>query len=363
MDYLAALNAVVVFGGVDGASNVLGDTRGLVQGQGWLAYLTLVAPPPRLNHTMARDTVRDRLVLFGGNNLSNLFNDTWELRANGSSVLWRSLAPANPPPARDIHAMAYDSARQKFVLFGGRGIGNSVLADTWEYDPQTNAWSNVTPRNEGPVGRWNAAMVYDPTRARCVLLGGGQGFSRLLGDVWEWDGTRWTARDSGILASNAVWNPAACFQTYDRRILLAGGQRDYAGTLVNSTLELFVDDDAAAFRRTHWPLHLESVPAGGGLTTSLLGRVEAPAGGVAFLGFGAPSGPYLPLSPPLMCEPSFLELQPLLNLGINVSAYSWFSLTFPPSPVLRELVLSVQAFAFDGPCLRATEARLLLPRP
>ena len=32
---------------------------------------------------------------------------------------WRMLSPTTSPPARRGHAMAYDAARQRIVLFGG----------------------------------------------------------------------------------------------------------------------------------------------------------------------------------------------------------------------------------------------------
>ena len=352
-----------MFGGVTAASRVLADTQVLIPGQTWQSQATAVTPPARLNHVMVHDTLRDRILMFGGHNLRIQFNDTWELTAPRGQMAWRALAPRNPPPIRDIHTMAYDSLRDKVVLFGGRGAGDAVLADTWEYDARTDAWQDVTPTTEGPAGRWNAMMVYDPARARCVLFGGGRGWGGLLGDVWEWNGSRWTSRDAGMLAANPTWNTTACWQPYERRILLAGGNRDYAGTLVDASIEIFADEDATAFRRSSRPLQIAQVPSAAGFNTNLLGKVYAPTGGVAFLGLGARSGPYLSLAPPLLCESSYLELQPLAQLPITVSAPSWFTLPIPSTVALRDLVLTVQAFVFDGACLRATEARAILPRP
>lgn len=363
MEYLASINGLVLFGGVTAASRVLADTRVLIQGQSWQPHATAVTPPPRLNHVMVRDTLRDRVIMFGGHDLRTQYNDTWELSAVRGQLDWRVLAPPVSPAVRDIHAMAFDALRGKVVLFGGRGARDAILADTWEFDPQVGTWQNVTPTTESPPGRWNATMVYDPTRARCVLFGGGRGFGGLLADVWEWDGSRWTSRDPGVLAANPAWNVAACWQPYDRRILLAGGHRDYAGTLIDSSLEIFADEDATAFRPSSRPLQIAQVPSAAGFNTTLLGKVYAPTGGVAFLGLGARSGPYLPLSPPLLCEPSYLELQPLAQLPITVSSPSWFALPIPSTVALRDLVVTVQAFVSDGPCLRATEARAILPRP
>jgi hypothetical protein len=51
---------------------------------------------------------------------------------------WVSENPAGHPGARYMTAMAYDPVRQVTVLFGG-GVGNAVLADTWEYH-QSTGW-------------------------------------------------------------------------------------------------------------------------------------------------------------------------------------------------------------------------------
>src|SRR5882672_1673729 len=47
---------------------------------------------------------------------------------------WTQKLPANSPPARNSHAMAYDAARGQDVLFGGSGANNGLLSDTWVWD-------------------------------------------------------------------------------------------------------------------------------------------------------------------------------------------------------------------------------------
>ena len=43
---------------------------------------------------------------------------------------WTQITTANTPSARNQHGMAYDSVRGKVVLFGGYASGR--LNDTWE---------------------------------------------------------------------------------------------------------------------------------------------------------------------------------------------------------------------------------------
>jgi hypothetical protein len=138
---------------------------------------------------MAYDAARQRVVLFGGfsqysghHNLS----DTWEW--DGST--WSQRSPVTSPSARGEHAMAYDAARQRIVLFGGvfddGTVSGSSLSETWEWDG--SAWSQRSPATS-PSARSGHAMAYDAARQRIVIFGG-----RGPADTWEWDGSTWSQR-------------------------------------------------------------------------------------------------------------------------------------------------------------------------
>src|SRR5262249_40598428 len=58
-----------------------------------------------------------------------LNSETWEW--NGTN--WSLLNVATPPQARRWHTVAYDSSRGVVVLFGGQGSGSLRLNDTWEF--------------------------------------------------------------------------------------------------------------------------------------------------------------------------------------------------------------------------------------
>ena len=85
--------------------------------------------------------------------------------------------------------MAYDSNRHRVVLFGGTHLGyvSTLLGDTWEWDGTD--WTDATP-SRSPSSREGHAMVYDVARQRVVLFGG-IGAEGRLDDVWEWDGREW----------------------------------------------------------------------------------------------------------------------------------------------------------------------------
>jgi hypothetical protein len=95
--------------------------------------------------------------------------------------IWTQKEDIGPSP-RLAHAMAYEAARQRVVLFGGEDNPN-----TWEWDGV--AWTQVA--DMGPPARWYFDMVYDDSRQRLVLFGGQPHDNPRsgLGDTWEWDGT------------------------------------------------------------------------------------------------------------------------------------------------------------------------------
>ena len=176
------------------------------------------AIPGRGDHAMAFDAARQRVVLFGGYSLG----DTW----SWDGATWTQRTPAASPPARYGHAMAYDAVRQRVVLFGGADTGDGRrLSDTWEWDGAT--WTKRMPVTS-PQARDSLAMAYDAARQRVVLFGGAG-----LGDTWEWDGTTWTQR-TPVTSPPARSGHAMAYDAARRRVVLFGG----AGTgLLSDTWE------------------------------------------------------------------------------------------------------------------------------
>lgn len=184
MAYDSARGRTVLFGG-DGAG-YLGDTWEW-DGASWTQAAT-TGPSARNESAMAYDSARGVVVLFGGgqNNNPQTNSDTWEW----DGIAW-TLRATTGPSARVRHAMAYDSSRGVVVLFGGldaSGGGGALVAkgDTWEWNG--TAWT--LRATTGPAARTSHAIAYDKARGRTVLFGGFG--ASVFGDTWEWDGTAWT---------------------------------------------------------------------------------------------------------------------------------------------------------------------------
>ena len=141
-------------------------------------------PTPRASHAMTYDSARGRVVLFGGQDAANQLGETWEW----DGTTWSLMSTTGPTP-RSYHCMAYDSGRQRVLMFGGGFTnywGPFYLNDTWEWDG--TSWTQVA--TSGPSPRWYSAMSYDAARQRTVLFGGRTAGGN-AGDTWEWDGTSW----------------------------------------------------------------------------------------------------------------------------------------------------------------------------
>ena len=253
----SAHRQMVMFGGQNlVGSTTYGDTW-LWDGEGWREVIPALSPPPRYGHAMAYDSIRHRVVLFGGLRPSEVtgYNDTWEW--DGST--WTPAIVANSPPERSGHAMAFDAVHHRTILYGGRvpGTGVTVAAnpdypDTWAWDGAS--WSQLTPAHSPTPatadpnttdGRYGAAMAFDPTRGVIVLFGGVSFYK--VGNtvttagpcdtgVWEFDGTDWheTTPSGG---PSARYQAAFTYDPTAHKLLLYGGDSPPVGTPLSDAWE------------------------------------------------------------------------------------------------------------------------------
>jgi N-acetylneuraminic acid mutarotase/fibronectin type 3 domain-containing protein len=212
---------MILFGGTNGAA-VLDDTWAYdFETNAWTNLLPTTKPSARSRHAMAYDSQSDRVVLFGGAGITIALNDTWMYDLNTNA--WTNMNPAGKPSARSRHAMAYDVESDRIVLFGG-AAGASVLEDTWAYDLNTNTWSNMSPAGPPPA-RYGHAMAYDAESDRVVLFGGFHPFSAEFADTWAYDANTNTWSSMGPAAPPvARLGHAMAYDSQSDRVLLFGGR-------------------------------------------------------------------------------------------------------------------------------------------
>ena len=140
------------------------------------------------------------LYVFGGcldNNTATTLNDLWALDAvAGTFTQLHDGVVSLAPHARGRAAVAWNATTNRLVVFGGdnRASGplpaNTILNDTWEYDPSTNTWTDVTPVSGSPSPRRWAGMAWDPITGGMLLFGGDTG-TAVLSDTWLLLGGSW----------------------------------------------------------------------------------------------------------------------------------------------------------------------------
>lgn len=203
--------------GAANGSNRCSTTCAFSGPEHWTEVQPPNSPPCRSWAAMVFDSLRDRIVLFGGYD-GQSFGDTWAFDGQEWSL---ATIPNSPSPRHD-HKMVYDAARGVAVLFGA-GYSSDHNGGTWELSGDT--WTQVT--ESGPLGRAHHGMAYDASRSVVVLFGGIHqvGDSTILGDTWEFDGTQWIE----VATSNAPEPRHSHAMAYDAssgRVVLTGGALD-----------------------------------------------------------------------------------------------------------------------------------------
>jgi len=89
---------------------------------------------------------------------------------------WTQVPKESPWPAeRRFGAMAYDSRRDVFLLWGGVTASDDLLDDTWLFHPSTRRWEQLQPSTppSGAHRYYSEDLDYDPVNDVFVLNLGG----------------------------------------------------------------------------------------------------------------------------------------------------------------------------------------------
>lgn len=144
---------------------------------------TEAAPTERFDGTITYDPQGRRIFLFGGQDFTGPQNDLWTFSL--ADRTWNQLNPTgSKPAARFGHTLVYDSVRHRLILFGGQAGG--FFSDTWAYDIATNAWRQLASDSAGPSRRYGHSAIYDTARDRVVISHGFTNSGR-FDDTWAFE--------------------------------------------------------------------------------------------------------------------------------------------------------------------------------
>jgi hypothetical protein len=190
--YDSRRNRFVALGGSGNQGQANGDTWEF-DGIAWTKS-TAAGPPARQALVMVFDAQRGRTVVFGGMPAATPptppppFGDLWEFDGR----TWTQIMFENGPSPRHSAGATYDSKRHLVIVFGGMSP-NGMLGDLWSWNG--SAWNKLADAAPGgPDPRAMGYLAYDTTRDRVVLFGGRKAWPNDLNDTWEWDGSRWSRK-------------------------------------------------------------------------------------------------------------------------------------------------------------------------
>lgn len=148
------------------------------------APLVVAGPSPtqRQYHAVCYDPVTDRYLLFGGSDWWAR-NDVWALSLEPEPS-WELLLPSGAAPAaRTSHSMIYDSLRHRLVVYGG-GVESTFFSDVWALSLGSSpAWTQLVPPHPDDIRRALHVAIYDPIGDRMIVFGGADALGPIPG-VW-----------------------------------------------------------------------------------------------------------------------------------------------------------------------------------
>ncbi len=234
MTYDSQRGRVLVFGGrresseLRGKFTLLDDLWAWKNGE-WQQLETTARPPVRQSHDITYDRDRDRVILFGGyrytadgKTIEPLY-DTWEF----DGTTWTEVQATGSGPKVDKPLLAYDAARKETVLVG---IDAEFKTQMYHWDAAGKSWQKNTPTTL-PTCVHDGTLTYQAHTQTVVAMGGlCSTETNLIDEVWEWDGTNWTAVTTtlGGFGISRVTGATAVYDPVEQRIVRFGGSSNFA---------------------------------------------------------------------------------------------------------------------------------------
>ena len=155
----------------------------------WTQMAPTTSPPPGNYFAMAYDAGADRVIVTGVVGHEH-HDETWLYDYNMNT--WEMREIAESPGARGYPAMVYATASDQMILFGGGPFDPpesnevDVQDDTWSYDFDSNTWTELHPESFPSARGWHA-MAYSTAADRVILFGGGTDRKHPTMETWLYD--------------------------------------------------------------------------------------------------------------------------------------------------------------------------------
>ena len=252
--YDSVNNRMTVFGGGEGSTSPCANDVWVLtnaNGKGVVPAWTQLspsgsAPAPRAQHGAAFDPASNTMIVYGGQNcFSTIFGDVWVLsNANGlgGTPTWTQLSPVGGGPgAREVQGgVAYDSANNRFIVFGGSTANNDVwVLSSANGQGGTPTWTQLSPAGTLPPARAENSTVYDPKSNRLTIYGGADAANNILQDTWVLTNANglggtptWTQSVSLPLLPAGRFAHTAVYNSKTNKMTIYGGLASISGPSV-----------------------------------------------------------------------------------------------------------------------------------
>ena len=239
---------VVLFGGTDNQTWRWTHPGSL---GAWTQLSPTTSPAARTGHAMVTDTRPaffgspvQRILMFGGPDAL-----LWQWNGNQWSTVATSGCGGPTPAPRRGHAIVKDTLRERLVVLGGETLLSPPLTEIWELDLASRCWSRSGALLPEP--RQGMAFAFDSDRAQTLVFGGSNGVGSPVGTLLTWNGSTVATASlrSNWVRPEARSGARMALDAISGRMLLHGGTPHGDGWLLSSGRE---HQPAARFS-VYWP--------------------------------------------------------------------------------------------------------------
>ncbi len=162
----------------------------------------IFSPPSTPLGRMGKDSIKKKLILFGGTSVSNpqttvRLNDIWYYDAQSGTTKWVQEVPSpNSPPmtARMDHACAFNTQTGVMNVHGGIDTNSAYMTYLWHYDFSSKMWVSVSNGiNQAQLA--GHSMLYLSSSNFIFIFFGALSSSTCSNDVYQYSlqANTWTA--------------------------------------------------------------------------------------------------------------------------------------------------------------------------
>lgn len=165
--------------------------------------------------------------------------------AGAQSFPWTTLSPTTSPSARERAGSATDGS--VIYLYGGQvGTSTAPYADLLSFDGTD--WTQLTASGAGAGPRSSPVMAWDSARGRLVVFGGkgdAASWNNRLQDTWEWDAVNGWVQKSPATVPDKRWLLNGVYVPGFGVVFHGGNAEDSIGTV-------YTDNQTWAYDGVDW---------------------------------------------------------------------------------------------------------------